>query len=94
MQVGGALALDACLLAKIFDGQITTWDDAEIKAPLGDDVGRCSGRLDPVLALRTCSIQLVRTANGEKRACSEQRIGFRSEGGGVATTHVAPALWT
>eukprot|EP00913_Durusdinium_trenchii_P028567 g26793.t2 len=31
-EVGGALALDACLLAKIFDGQITTWDDAEIKA--------------------------------------------------------------
>ena len=35
MQVGGALALDACLLAKIFDGQITTWDDAENQSATG-----------------------------------------------------------
>eukprot|EP00965_Chrysotila_dentata_P083545 2756188-Pleurochrysis_carterae.AAC.1 len=28
----GTLELDACLLAKIFSGQITTWGDPQIKA--------------------------------------------------------------
>ena len=36
-EIGGeSLKLDACLLAKIFGGAITTWDHADIKAYLGD----------------------------------------------------------
>ena len=35
-EIGGeSLKLDACLLAKIFGGAITTWDHADIKAYLG-----------------------------------------------------------
>mmetsp|Transcript_64311 Transcript_64311/g.130672 ORF Transcript_64311/g.130672 Transcript_64311/m.130672 type:complete len:925 (-) Transcript_64311:171-2945(-) len=31
-EIGGSLKLDACLLAKIFSGQVETWDHADIKA--------------------------------------------------------------